>query len=63
MDITASEFIGNTAVTNGGNNIFSFNYMNIGDVTCDDGMNIFESSGGGAENDSDGIWPVGLCDE
>jgi hypothetical protein len=55
--ITGSKFEGNTS-TGGGNNIYEFD----GDVTCD-GLNTFESSGGGGnDSDSDGNSPAGLCD-
>jgi|AntRauTorckE5430_2_1112549.scaffolds.fasta_scaffold01640_4 hypothetical protein len=56
MVITGSIFKDNTA-TNTANNIFEYS----GDVTCDDGANSFQSSGGGGNNDPAGNWPAGLC--
>jgi hypothetical protein len=43
VDVSASEFIGNTAKYIG-NNIY--NYNNYGDITCNDGTNTFENPGG-----------------
>jgi hypothetical protein len=57
MVIKGSKFEGNT-VPQGGNNIYE---GGGGDVTCNDGTNTFESSGGGEDNDPDGNSPAGLC--
>jgi hypothetical protein len=59
MIITGSDFVGNTA-SDSGNNINTAG----GNVTCNDDGNTFESSGvPDSNNDSDGNFPVGTCDE
>eukprot|EP00979_Chaetoceros_neogracilis_P008656 scaffold1921_cov355-Chaetoceros_neogracile.AAC.1 len=56
--ITDSEFEGNTASEDGGNNIYNIG----GDLTCDDGMNTFESPDvTSLANDSQGNYPADIC--
>eukprot|EP00979_Chaetoceros_neogracilis_P012979 scaffold3589_cov279-Chaetoceros_neogracile.AAC.1 len=54
--ITVSDFEGNTQTGYGGNNIKEAS----GDVTCNDGTNAFQSSGGGGDSDGSNL-PNGLC--
>jgi hypothetical protein len=57
MNITDSEFKGNTAGY-GGNNIY-----NSDKVTCNDGTNTFEFPSGGvtSKNDFQGNFPADVC--
>jgi len=57
LTITGSSFEGNTS--NRRNNVHQG--PGTGSVTCNDGTNTFESSGGGEINGPDGNSPAGLC--